>query len=118
VNCDFKREYDIGRKNTGAGRVRVWVGLRVENFCTGRVRVRKVVPVQYSSNKLLLKANYVKCDDLVMKPVPTSIWQEFVDRPVAVRPVRSVRSLVKRTKKLFNKSYQTKKIIRHYTYEY
>jgi hypothetical protein len=31
-----------GMKLTGTGRV------RVENFCTGRVQVRKIVPVQYS----------------------------------------------------------------------
>ncbi len=58
-------------------------------------------------NKLFFKANYVKYDDPLMKPVPTSSWEEFVDRPVAIRPVRSVLSLVKTTKKLFEKTYQT-----------
>jgi len=48
VNCGFKYRYGTGRKNTGAARVRVIklrirVGLQVENFCIGRVRVRKVV---------------------------------------------------------------------------
>ncbi len=35
-------------------KLRVRVGLRVENFCTGRVRVRKVVPVQYSILKVFV----------------------------------------------------------------
>jgi hypothetical protein len=44
VNCDFKRGHDIGRKNTGAGRVRV-IKLRIRAKIgskatgTGRVRV-------------------------------------------------------------------------------
>jgi hypothetical protein len=42
----------MGKKNTGAGR------LRIKNFCTSRVRMQKVVSVQYSSsyrNKCLME---------------------------------------------------------------
>ncbi len=41
-----------------------------------------------------------------------------LDRPAAGRPVRLDPSLVKTTKNLFKKYYETRKIIRYYTSEY